>query len=176
MIFAVAGTLFGFVLGYMVANARHDGGRAPVRRAAVDRPDPVEIRTLTSLAEREKQNVSVRVELGQLHLEHEQAAEAARWYREALALDPGLNDVRADLGAALIRAGQIPEALSEIATVLAKDPTHKGALFNKGFALMQSGDKKGAGAVWKDLLERYPNDPQLDGLRDQMRREDAGAS
>jgi predicted Zn-dependent protease len=197
MIFAVAGVVFGFVLGYMVANASGGGttrvaavpatssasssapasaassaAAAPARDAQLD---PAEVRTLTSLAEREKQNVNVRVELGQLFLEHEQPADAVRWFREALAVEPGQNDVRADLGAALIRTGQIPEALTELETVLKKDPAHKSALFNKGFALMQSGQTKLAVSVWEDLLKRYPNDPQLKGLREQMQRARQGA-
>jgi tetratricopeptide (TPR) repeat protein len=198
MIFAVAGVLFGFVLGYMVANASSGGG-PPARLAAGPGPaagssagvappagppaaaassarlDPAEVRTLTALAEREKKNLNVRLELGQLLLEHGQAADAVRWYREALALDPGLNAVRVDLAAGLIRAGQYDAALAELDSALKADPANKGALFNKGLALMQSGQPKLAVAVWDDLVKRYPNDPQLKELREQIQRVRSGA-
>jgi len=190
MIYAVAGVVFGFVLGYMAANF---GENAPARPApppgamagdaggASDRiapasdhgrpaspPDPDEVRALESLAAREKKNVQARVELGNLLMDHSQYEDAARWYREALALAPDNNDVRVDLGACLVSAGKPGEALAEFDRALASDPGHKKALYNKGIALMQSGKPKDAVAIWEGLVKRYPDDPQLRGLREQI--------
>jgi len=39
---------------------------------------------------------------------------------------------------------------------------------------MQSGRPKDAVAIWDDLLKRYPGDPQLQGLKDQVERIRAG--
>jgi len=189
MIYAVAGILFGFVLGYMAAGMGDqapprmapppgvaDGGTggassrtaAPARDRAMTPPDPDEVRALESLAAREKQNVQARIELGNLLMDHNQFDAAARWYREALALAPGDNDVRVDLGACLVSSGKAGEAIAEFERALASDPGHKKALFNKGIALMQSGKPQEAVAVWEGLLKRYPDDPQLRGLREQI--------
>ena len=201
MVFAVAGMIFGFVLGYMAAGlgdqpssdprprpvadasarpAANPAAAAPAGAAAdghehpVGPADPDEVRTLENLAARDKQNVQVRIELGNLHMDHAQYEEASRWYREALALKPADNDVRVDLGASLLNMGRAPEALAEFDQALKNDPGHKKALFNKGLALMQSGRPKEAVAIWDDLLKRYPGDPQLQGLKDQVERIRAG--
>jgi tetratricopeptide (TPR) repeat protein len=194
MVFAVAGMIFGFVLGYMAAglgdrpssdaHPRPEASGRPAPAAAVagpagrDRPagpaDPDEVRTLESLAAREKQNAQVRIELGNLYMDHSQYEEATRWYREALALKPEDNDVRVDLGASLLNLGRGPDALAEFDQALQKDPAHKKAAFNKGLALMQAGRAKEAVAVWDGLLKRYPGDPQLQGLQDQVERIRAG--
>jgi tetratricopeptide (TPR) repeat protein len=203
MVFAVAGMIFGFVLGYMAAglgdSPSSDARPRPVADASArpaanpaaaagagaaadghDHPvgpaDPDEVRTLENLAARDKQNVQVRIELGNLHMDHAQYEEAARWYREALALKPADNDVRVDLGASLLNLGRGPDALAQFDQALKNDPGHKKALFNKGLALMQSGRPKDAVAIWDDLLKRYPGDPQLQGLKDQVERIRAGRS
>jgi tetratricopeptide (TPR) repeat protein len=202
MVFAVAGMIFGFVLGYMAAGlgdqpssdvrprpVAESSGRPALDAAAAAAPgsapgaghdhpvgpaDADEVRTLENLATREKQNVQVRIELGNLLMDHAQYEDAARWYREALALKPADNDVRVDLGASLLNLGRAPDALAEFDQALKTDPGHKKALFNKGLALMQSGRPKDAVAIWDDLLKRYPGDPQLQGLKDQVERIRAG--
>lgn len=189
MVYAVAGMVFGFVLGYMVANVGDHaeprpapppgaaaaeaetppaGPARPARERATSALDPNEMRALESLAAREKGNAQARVELGNLLMDHGQYEDAARWYREALAIAPDNNDVRVDLGACLVSAGKADQALAEFDRALASDPGHKKALFNKGIALMQTGKPKEAVTVWEGLLKRYPDDPQLRGLREQI--------
>ncbi len=186
MIFAVAGTIFGFVLGYLVADAQRD--RSPRREtsqtvspgdpktsASAPALDPSEVRALSALAGREKDNVRVRVELGNLLMDHDQPEEAVRWYKEALALDPTLNDVRVDMGACLVRLRRNDEAFQTFEEAIKQDPGHKKARFNKGVALMESGKTSEAVAVWEALLKQYPDDPQIAPLRDQIARIRGGA-
>jgi cytochrome c-type biogenesis protein CcmH/NrfG len=190
MVYAVAGMVFGFLLGYMAANmgdhaeprpapppgaAAAESEPAPpargpgtARERVSGAPDPNEVKALESLAAREKGNAQARIELGNLLMDHGQYEDAARWYREALAIAPDNNDVRVDLGACLVSAGKAGEALAEFDRALANDPGHKKALFNKGIALMQTGKPKEAVAVWEGLLKRYPDDPQLRSLREQI--------
>jgi cytochrome c-type biogenesis protein CcmH/NrfG len=186
MIFSVAGLIFGFVLGYMVANARESrppanttapaasaGTRASsAGPAAKSAPalDPSEVRALTALAEKEKDNPSVRVELGNLYMDGDKCEDAVRWYREALALVPKNPDIHVDMGACLVRLTRYDDALSAFDTALKIDPAHKKAVFNKGVALVQSGRPKEAIALWEDLLKRNPDDPQLQVLRTQIER------
>ena len=193
MIYAVAGIVFGFVLGYMVASwdmpraapVAATAGASPVaglplppggaspRGSAVASPaaiDPNELKALESLAARDPQSVSARVELGNLFMDHARFDEAARWYREALRLSPDQPDVIVDLGACLVNGGKPAEGLLEFEKALKKDPTHKKALFNKGIALMATGQPREAVVVWEGLLKRYPDDPQLQDLRQQIDR------
>ncbi len=186
MVFAVAGMIFGFVLGYMAAGlgqppTSESRPRLPAQAAARSTPaagaapaDADEVRALESLAARDKQNVQARVELGRLLMEHAQYEAAARWYREALGLKPADNDVRVDLGASLLSLGRAPDALAEFDQALKNDPGHKQALYNKGLALMRTGRGPEAAVVWDGLLKRYPGDPQLQGLKDQVERLRAG--
>ena len=175
LVFTVAGTLFGFVVGYMaaswdvvprpvVASPAAPAPAAPPTAGAV-RLNPDEARAMESLAARQPGDAAVRVELGNLYMDAERWEEAVRWYREALALRPGLPDVQTDLGACLVSAGRPAEGLAEFEAVLEGDPAHRNALYNKGIALLQMGRPSEAAAAWEDLLARHPDDPQIQGLR-----------
>jgi len=197
MVFAVAGMVFGFVLGYMAANfdassteARSAPGPAvsPVAGsssgAVAPRPpsgaspapalDPNEVKALETLAARDRGNLQVRVELGNLYMDHSRWDDAVRWYREALVVNPNQPDVLVDVGACLVNSGKPGEGLAEFEKALQQSPNHKKALFNKGIALMESGRPRDAVAVWENLLKRFPDDPQLQGLRAQIERVRAG--
>ena len=131
-----------------------------------------EVRALESLATRDKTNVEVRVQLANLLLDSQRYDEAARWYREVLALKPGDVDALADLGVCLLNAGKLDEALEKLDAALKVNPGHKSALFNKGLVLRQGGRNREAVAVWDDLLKRYPKDRQIEemGLREEVER------
>jgi predicted Zn-dependent protease len=199
MVYATAGMIFGFVLGYMVAGS---DGPGPVRAvpaatladgtppaftppsgaegephaSASHAPvDPNEVRALESLANRDKANASVRIELGNLYMDHGQWAEAARWYGEAVALKPE-PDVMVDFGACLVNGGKASEGLEQFERALKASPGHKKASFNKGVALMELGRPQDAVAVWDDLLKRFPDDPQLQTLKRQIEQVRAGAT
>jgi len=189
LVFALAGVVFGFVLGFMAARwqapsraaeGRGAGAAASSTGRSASPVDPNEEKALVALAERDPGDAAVRVELGTLYMEGERWDEAIRWYREALALNPELTSVSIDLGACLIQAGRPAEGLAEFETVLARDEANKTALYNKGIALVQLGRRDDAVEVWEDVLERYPDDPQLAGLRSQLERirssSDGGAS
>ena len=147
-----------------------ENGHAAASSAAVD---PNEARALESLAARDKANASVRVELGNLYMDHRQWDEAARWYGEAVALRPE-PDVIVDLGACLVNGGKANEGLEQFERALKLSPGHKKASFNKGVALMELGRPKDAVAVWDDLLKRFPDDPQLQTLKTQIEQVRAG--
>ena len=76
-------------------------------------------------------------------MDHAQYEEAARWYREALALKPANNDVRVDLGASCSTWGAVLTLQPSSTRPSRNDPGHKKALFNKGLALMQAGPAPG---------------------------------
>jgi tetratricopeptide (TPR) repeat protein len=180
LVLAVAGIVFGFVVGYMSASWGQDPGptraatatpaSGPARATPTATIDPSEEQALVAFARREPGDVGVRVELGHLYMDHQRWDEAIRWYREALALNPGLTDVSTDLGACLVHSGRPAEGLTEFEKVLAQNENHRNALFNKGLALRRLGRTEEAIAAWEDVLRRYPGDPQLSGLRAEIDR------
>jgi cytochrome c-type biogenesis protein CcmH/NrfG len=183
--FTLAGTVFGFVVGYMAASwdvvpQPVAVSPTPVPAATpaptVDPLDPDEVKALQTLAERQPTDVGVRVELGNLYMDNRRWDDAIRWYREALALSPALSDVATDLGASLVNSGRASEGLAEFEKVLQRDPDHRNALYNKGIALMQLGRTAEAAAAWEDLLKRHPDDPQVQSLRARIAQLRAGSS
>jgi cytochrome c-type biogenesis protein CcmH/NrfG len=174
LVFALAGIVFGFVVGYMSASwgesprAAQTASAAPAPDPAGTTPaatiDPSEEQALVAFARREPGDVGVRVELGNLYMDHQRWDEAVRWYREALVLNPGLIDVLTDLGASLVHSGRPAEGLAEFEKALAQNEDHRNALYNKGIALVQLGRAEEAVVAWEDVLRRHPNDPQLSGL------------
>jgi tetratricopeptide (TPR) repeat protein len=164
--------IFGFVLGYMAAGlgdvpasdprprpraeasapTAPGGADAPAGDTSpaaghdhpVGRPIRDEVRTLENLAARDKQNVQVRIELGNLLHGPRPIRRGRPLVPGGAGLKPADNDVRVDLGASLLNLGRGPDALAEFDQALKNDPGHKKALFNKGLALMQSGRPKDA--------------------------------
>jgi tetratricopeptide (TPR) repeat protein len=187
LIFFAFGIIFGFPLGYMIHSlgeggvaggvaapppsvqaASPEAATATAPTSAPQPLDPNEVKALESLAGREKGNARVRAELGNLLMDHGSFDDAVRWYQQSLDLEPKNDDVRVDMGVSLLNAGRSVEALTAFDTALKNTPGHKKALFNKGVALMSSGRPKEAVALWEDLIKRYPDDPQLRGLKQQI--------
>jgi cytochrome c-type biogenesis protein CcmH/NrfG len=180
VVFGLAGILFGFVAGYMSASWSRStppstmaGASAAEMAPPASLPlDPDEAKALEGLAGRDPDDVAVRVELGNLYMDHEHWDDAIRWYSEAVTLNPALPDVLTDLGACLVHSGRPAEGLAAFEKALAQDEGYRNALYNKGIALLQLGRAEEAAAAWEDVLRRYPDDPQLSGLRariDQIR-------
>jgi len=178
LVFTLAGTLFGFVLGYMGASwglvprppAAPAADTPPAAGSGARAIDPNEVEALELLASRAPEDASTRVELGNLYMDHDRWEEAIRWYREAVALDASSVAVLTDLGACLVSAGRPAEGLAEFERALEIDATYAGALYNKGLALVQLGRVAEGVATWESLLELHPDDPRLQGLRGRIEK------
>ncbi len=180
LVFTLAGIVFGLVVGYMAASwdalPRPVSAAAPPAAAAITpqaQPaasptaaiDPDELGRLESLAAQQPRDGAVRVELGNLYMDHQRWDDAIRWYREALALKPDDADVATDMGACYVHSGRPAEGLAEFDRVLAKNPDHRNARFNRGVALVALRRPLEAADTWEELLKRHPDDPQLARLR-----------
>jgi tetratricopeptide (TPR) repeat protein len=169
VVFGLAGVVFGFVAGYMSAGWSRPAAaiaEAPATTPAAPAAslDPNEARALEALAGRDPNDVVVRVELGNLYMDHQRWDEAIKWYREALVLDPGLTNILNELGACLVQSGRFAEGLAAFDEALAQDATDRNALYNRGLALEKLGRTSEAAAVWEEVLRLYPDDPVLRGL------------
>jgi cytochrome c-type biogenesis protein CcmH/NrfG len=187
LVFTLAGVVFGFVLGYMAASwdvmprpalapaaaPPAADGTALGAQPAASQPaplDPDEVRAMESLAARQPKDGAVRVELGNLYMDHQRWDEAIRWYREALALAPDDPDVITDMGACYVHSGRPAEGLVEFDRVLQKNPAHRNGRFNRGVALLALGRSAEAADTWEELLKRHPDDPQLTRLRGRIQQ------
>lgn len=179
LVFTLAGVIFGFVLGHMSASwdamPRPTAAAAPPAAGGVvaGKPpssgpgplDPKQASALEARAASQPRDGAVRVELGNLYMDHERWDEAIRWYRDALTLVPDDPDVATDMGACYVHSGRPAEGLVEFDRVLAKEPDHRNARFNRGVALLELGRPLEAADAWEELLRRHPDDAQLARLR-----------
>ena len=98
------------------------------------------------------------IHLGNLYFDAHNAAEAITAYEKALQLKPGNGDVMTDLGTMYRLANQPQRALDLYDQVLAADPSHQNARFNKGVTLAIDLARPADGvAAWRDLLARNPD-------------------
>ncbi len=186
LVFTLAGVVFGLFLGYMAAGWNAMPAPAPVGArpapAAGEAPAPSapapldagEVRALESLAARQPADATVRVQLGNLYMDHQRWDDAIRWYGEALAIQPDDPDVATDRGACYVHSGRPAEGLSEFDRVLQKHPDHRNARFNRGVALLELDRAGEAADAWEELLRRHPDDPQLERLRARIEEIRAG--
>lgn len=102
-------------------------------------------------------NVTLLVQIGGIYHITRQYADAAGWYRKAVALDPKNVPVRTKLAISLYRAGDPDAAIEELNQGLAVDPHDVNSLFNLGMIRLQGkGDAQGALAAWQHLLKSNP--------------------
>lgn len=121
--------------------------------------------------EKDPTNVEKRVMLGNIYYDGQKYDQAIPWYQEALKLDPNNTDVLVDLGVCLRNLKRYDEALAMFDRALKVDPGKKQALFNKVVVYhFDVKDKAKADAVLKDLTARYPDDPMVKQLVDEVKK------
>ncbi len=100
-------------------------------------------------------------DLADLHMDIEDYAGAAGYYRRALALAPGDVSLRTLMGTAMYLSDRPLEAMAEFERALETDPAHPQALFNMGVILLESrSDVEGAVEHWERLIAMNPGYPQ----------------
>lgn len=181
----VAGVLLGLLAGWIIGSQQGAGRAVPAVPAqqqtgapsGQQSPAPVldetRVAQLQSEAERDPQNAASRVQLGNLYFDSERYEEAARWYSEALRIDPRQVNVSTDLGIAYYYTNQPDRALEQFDRSLAIDPNHSKTLLNIGVVrAFGKQDLQGAAKAWERVLEVAPNSEEaarakqgLEGIR-----------
>jgi tetratricopeptide (TPR) repeat protein len=84
----------------------------------------------------------------------------AAWdkYHQILMTDPRHVEALTHLGNILMRGNQLDEAIRLYDRALGFDANYAHALFDKGQALKEKGDAKGAAEAWKQFLTLVPAD------------------
>jgi cytochrome c-type biogenesis protein CcmH/NrfG len=190
IVLAVAGTFFGFLVGWVIGSQQARSVPMPMTPAAAVAPqaqqpastppaqppralDERQVQVLTAAAQQNASDPQPRVQLGNMHFDAERYPEAARWYEEALKLAPKDANVSTDLGVSYYYMNQADRALEQFKYSLSVDPTHTKTLLNQGIVqAFGKQDLKAAGASWQKVIELAPNSQEaaaakkaLDGLK-----------
>lgn len=197
IVFAVAGALFGVIVGWILGSQQAAGGgpsvtAAPAQAASTPAPagdggtpvvlDQNRVQSLRALAEQDPTNPQPRVDLGNTYFDAEQYAEAVQWYEAALALNPNDANVSTDLGVAYYYTNQPARAVAQFEHSLAVDPAHTKTMLNMGIVkAFGQQDLAGAIAAWEQVVQLAPDSPEgeaakkaLDGMRQAHPVPDAG--
>jgi len=173
----VAGFGIGFGLMYTYISPKAADIVTPISQfvppsaaeSTAPRVDPAVVKQLEDTLKAEPKNFEALRELGNIRYDERKFSEAADLYARALELKPDDLNTRSDRGGALLQGNQVDEAIKEVKTVLTKQPTHPQALYILGVALLEGkGDREGAVAQWKKLIESHPELPDLDVVRRQI--------
>lgn len=176
LVFAVAGTLFGLIVGWMLGSqqARSAGpAPAPTAQTAQAAPppasgatqaarvDPARLQELRTLADQNPTDPAPRVQLGNLLFDAEQYTDAISWYESALALNPKDPDVSTDLGVAYYYTNQPDRAISQFELSLSNDPKHTKTLLNLGIVkAFGKQDLTAAAQAWQQVVTLAPDSPE----------------
>lgn len=184
LLFGVAGIFFGLIVGWIIGSQQAPGlrGGRPPQQAAASSQEPAQAAApldesraaeLRGAAERNAGDRAPRVELGDMYFDAGRFQEAARWYEDALKIDPRDPNVSTDLGIAYYYTNQPDRALAQFERSLAIDPKHSKTLLNVGVVrAFGKQDLEGAAKAWQRVLDLAPDSPEaraarqaLEGLR-----------
>ncbi|MDP1572501.1 MAG: tetratricopeptide repeat protein [Vicinamibacterales bacterium] len=189
IVFAVAGALFGVIVGWILGSQQAGGSppsavAAPVT-ATASTPAPAagggtpvvldqnRVEALRAVAAEDPKNAQPRVDLGNMYFDAELYTDAIRWYEEAIAINPRDPNVSTDLGVAYYYTNQPARAVTQFEHSLEVDPAHTKTMLNMGIVkAFGQQDLAGAVAAWQQVVALAPDSPEgqaarkaLDGMQ-----------
>jgi cytochrome c-type biogenesis protein CcmH/NrfG len=184
LIFAVSGTCFGLLVGWILGSqASRPAAPAAAPQASAAPPQsgerqapPLDIQRATDLerqANAQPDDVKVRVELANLYYDAERFDLAIPWYEAALRLDGRNPNVSTDLALCYYFTSDADKALRQLDHSLSIDPKHTKSLLNQGIIrAFGKQDLDGAAESWQKVVAIAPGSDEarraqqgLDGLR-----------
>lgn len=186
IVFGVAGTLFGLIIGWVLGSQQAARtARAlppPVAQSAPASPssspqpvpvDPERAKALEAAAKQNPKDAQPRVQLGNMFFDAEQFGQAITWYEDALRINPNDPNVSTDLGVAYYYTNQADRALAQFDRSLKVDPRHIKTLLNIGIVrAFGKQDLPGAAKAWQQVVDLSPDSPEgqaakkgLEGIR-----------
>jgi tetratricopeptide (TPR) repeat protein len=185
VVFGIAGIFFGVLVGWIIGSQRATVVAPPIAAAAAPSSasssgqqappafDEARAAELKAQADRSPTNADLRVQLGNLYFDGERYDEAARWYEQALSINPKDVNASTDLGIAYYYMNEPDRALAQFDKSLSVDPSHAKTLLNVGIVrAFGKQDLKGAAEVWEKVLVVAPGSDEaraaqqaLDGVR-----------
>jgi tetratricopeptide (TPR) repeat protein len=172
VLFGVAGVFFGVVVGWIVGSQQEPSPR-PVESAPVAQQTPQQrertaapfdearAASLKQTADQNPRDARVRLDLGNAYFDSERFGEAARWYEEALKIEPSNVNASTDLGISYYYMNQPDRALEQFDRSLEIDPLHTKTLLNVGIVRAYGKDDlEGAVKAWRRVVEIGPDSPE----------------
>jgi cytochrome c-type biogenesis protein CcmH/NrfG len=184
-VFAIAGTFFGIIVGWILGSQQATSSRVAIAPPAQQAPaasgntapaaqlDQERVQALRTVAEQNPRDAEPRVQLGNMYFDAERYTDAIAWYEAAVALEPNDPNVSTDLGVAYYYTNQPDRAIAQFEKSLATDPRHTKTLLNMGIVkAFGKQDLEGAAQAWERVIALAPNTPEgqaatkaLQGLR-----------
>jgi cytochrome c-type biogenesis protein CcmH/NrfG len=186
IVFAIAGSLFGLIVGWILGSQQATGSRVAVSAPQAQQSSPPPASTaqppkfdenraqaVRTAAEQNPSDPKPRIELGNLYFDAERYGDAIAWYEEALKLNPADPNVSTDLGVAYYYLNQPDKAVAQFQRSLAVNPKHTKTLLNLGIVkAFGKQDLAGAADAWRQVVALAPDSPEgqaakkaLDGLQ-----------
>lgn len=189
IVFAVAGTLFGVIVGWIIGSQQAvSSNRAPAPVAQQQAAPPPQgqgnvsqavaldenrVQATRTVAEQNPTDAKPRIELGNMYFDAERYQDAIAWYEAALKINPSDANVSTDLGVAYYYTNQPDRAVAQFEHSLEIDPKHTKTLLNLGIVkAFGKQDLAGAAAAWEQVVALAPDSPEgqaakkaLEGLR-----------
>jgi tetratricopeptide (TPR) repeat protein len=172
IVFALSGTFFGLLIGWIIGTQQAGPAAAPVaqpapqQQAAASTPQPTggsgqpavldegRVRQLEAIAGQQPSD-----------------AEAIRWYEQAVALDPKNPNTSTDLGVSYYYTNQPDKAIAQFEKSLQADPKHLKTMLNMGivraFGLQ---DLEGATRAWEEVIKVSPDSAEARSARQSLER------
>jgi cytochrome c-type biogenesis protein CcmH/NrfG len=198
IVFAVAGTCFGLIVGWIIGTQQAPGARFATAAAGVTAPaaqtmpvsaappagrpmlDEAQVAAVRAIADKDPANAASRVQLGNMYFDAERYQDAIRWYEEAFKLNPRDINVSTDLGVCFYYTEQVDRAIRQLETSLTIDPKHAKTLLNLGIVKsFGKQDLAGASAAWEQIIANDPNSSEGQAARralDNMKAAHPGGS
>jgi cytochrome c-type biogenesis protein CcmH/NrfG len=173
IVFAVVGVFFGLIVGWIIGTQHATStsvAPAPVAQQTGAPPaksvDENQVASLRADIQREPGSAAPRVALGNLYFDAQRFDEAAKWYEEAVKLDPRDPNVSTDLGVAYYYLNQPDRALQQFDQSLRMDPKHTKTLLNQGVVRAYGKqDLEGAVASWQKVIDLVPGSPEAQNAK-----------
>jgi len=176
VIFGIAGTAFGLILGWIIGSQQAEvrpvvtqgQGQAQAQAQSPQAPSepqpaPLDLQRVAALEQQAKAQPSdpaPRVELGDRYLDAQRPDLAIPWYEAALKLNPKNVNASTDLAKCYYETDQADKALAQIDHSLSIDPRHSKTLLNQGvIRAFGKQDLAGARESWQKVIDYAPNSP-----------------
>ena len=173
--FAIAGMLFGVILGWVigaqqaasrsvVAPAAAAGGPAAQGAAAAPQApvlDEARVQSLMTVIKNDPKNAGAAIQLANTYFDAEKYPDAIKWYEASLQIDPSNPDASTDLGVSYYYSQQTDRALQQFDLSLKLNPKHIKTLLNQGIVLaFGKQDLVGAQKAWEQVVALAPDSPE----------------
>ena len=189
IVFAIAGSLFGLIVGWILGSQQTMSSNriaAPAAQQAAAAPaggsgsasqavalDENRAQAMRTAAEQNPNDAKSRVDLGNMYFDAERYNDAIAWYEAALRINPADPNVSTDLGVAYYYTNQADKAVAQFEQSLKADPKHTKTLLNLGIVkAFGQQDLTGAAEAWQQVVALAPDSPEgqaarkaLEGLR-----------